>query len=176
MHQPQEPVRYELLTWDDVDKLMDVLIGQLRDAGVFDAILMITRGGIIPGGMIAEALDIRWVLTAAVRFVDEIGTKPLAAWPKFLQFPGDDLLENRRALIIDDVWGSGRTITAVQGRVEAAGGRPATCVLHFNPYRSLFSKTRPDYYGAITDAHIVYPWEIDRGIQRILTVPPTPNN
>jgi len=36
-------------------------------------------------------------------------------------------------------------------------------VLHFNPYRSLFGSIRPDYYAAITDAHIVYPWEIDRG-------------
>jgi hypoxanthine phosphoribosyltransferase len=175
MQQPQDPLRYELLTWDDVDKLMDVLLGQLRDAGVFDAVLMITRGGIIPGGMIAEALDIRSVLTAAVDFPTEIGAKPLAAWPKFLQFPEDKLLMDRRALIVDDVWGSGRTITAVQGRVEAAGGRGATCVLHFNPYRSLFSKVGPNYYGAITDAHIVYPWEVDRGLHGIPLVPPITN-
>jgi hypothetical protein len=36
-------------------------------------------------------------------------------------------------------------------------------VLHFNPYRSLFGTVRPDYYAAITDAFIVYPWEIRRG-------------
>ncbi|HEC23859.1 MAG TPA: phosphoribosyltransferase [Chloroflexi bacterium] len=176
MQRSQRPLRHEVLTWQDVDRLMDVLLAQLREAGTFDAILMITRGGIIPGGMIAEALDIRHVLTAAVRFPTRIESRPLAAWPEFLQFPADILLKERRTLIVDDVWGSGRTSTAVRGRVEAAGGKPATCVLHFNPYRSLFSSARPDFYGAITDAWIVYPWEIDRDLNGISPLPPvTPN-
>jgi hypothetical protein len=41
-------------------------------------------------------------------------------------------------------------------------------VLHFNPHRNLFGTARPDYYAAITDAHIVYPWELDRGPHTIL--------
>jgi uncharacterized protein len=171
MQEPQQPLRTEMLTWDDVDRLMDVLLGQLRNAGQFDAMVLITRGGVIPGGIISEALDIRWVLTAAVRFPSEIGTKPLAAWPEFLQFPDDHLLSTRRTLVIDDVWGSGRTITAVRGRVEAAGGKPATCVMHFNPYRSLFVQAKPDFYGAVTDARIIYPWEINRGLDTVSTGP-----
>jgi len=89
------------------------------------------------------------------------------AWPEFIQFPSDDKLSGRPALIVDDVWGSGRTITAVKTRVSAAGGFPETCVLHFNPYRNLFGAARPDYYAAITDAHVVYPWEPGRGVDRI---------
>jgi len=171
MQDRQEPLRHEMLTWDDVDRLVDVLVGQLRDAGEFDAVVMITRGGIIPGGLVCEALNIRWVLTAAVHFPGGIGTKPLAAWPEFLQFPDDQLLAGRQTLVVDDVWGSGRTITAVRGRVEAAGGKPATCVLHFNPYRSLFSQAKPDFYGASTDAYIIYPWETARGMDQILARP-----
>ncbi|NDJ51961.1 MAG: phosphoribosyltransferase [Chloroflexi bacterium] len=172
--QPQGPIRRELLTWDDVEKLMDVLMPQFRNAGGFDTMLIITRGGIVPGGMLAEALDIRRVLTAAVRF-PEIGAEPLAAWPEYLQFPEDRLLQDRRVLIVDDVWGSGRTSTSVSGRVEVSGGIPATCVLHFNPYRSLFNDTKPDFYGAVTDAWIVYPWEVDRGTDYI-EVGPVPTN
>lgn len=168
---PKEPIRRELLTWEDVDELVDVLVAQLREAGPFDALVVITRGGIIPGGMISEALDIQHVLTAAVRFTPGLEDQPLAAWPSFLQFPNDDLLAGRRTLIMDDVWGSGRTSQAVRGRVEAAGGRPATCVMHFNPYRSLFNKARPDYFGAVTDAWIIYPWEVDRGIDHIPATP-----
>lgn len=171
MQEPQEPMRHELLTWADVDQLMDVIIGQLREVPAFDALLMITRGGIIPGGVICEALDIKWVLTAAVRFPSVIGTKPLAAWPNFLQFPEDNILVDRRVLIIDDVWGSGRTIGAVSGRVDLAGGKPFTCVMHYNPYRSLFTKTKPYFFGAITDARIIYPWEVDRGMDNIRTGP-----
>jgi len=161
------PVRHEVLTWADVDKLIDVLVPQIQSVAHFDAMIMITRGGIIPGGLLAEALDIRDVLTAAVYFPEETISTKLLALPKFLQFPSDVLLADRRILIVDDVWGSGRTSTAVSGRVEAAGGEAATCVFHFNPYRSLFTRVEPDFYGAVTDAFIVYPWELARGLHNI---------
>lgn len=165
--QPKQP-RREIQTWSDVDRLIDHLMPQFGRE--FAAIVMITRGGIIPGGLLAEAMNITHLLTAAVDFPSQPAQEQdkLMVWPEFLQFPSDDLLRGRPTLIVDDVWGSGRTITAVKNRVSAAGGFPDTCVLHFNPYRNLFGSVRPDYYAAITDAYIIYPWEIDRGDDRIL--------
>ncbi len=162
-----EPVRRELLTWEDVDILIDHLIPQFE--GEFEAMVLITRGGVIPGGLLAEALGLIHLLTAAVDFPAEMERERtgLFAWPRFLQFPEELLLRDRRTLVVDDVWGSGRTITAVKNRVLAAGGNPYTCVLHYNPYRSLFNTARPDYYAAITDAHIVYPWEIHRDVDKL---------
>jgi hypoxanthine phosphoribosyltransferase len=154
-------MRQEILGWGDVDRLIDELLPQFH--GHFDAMILITRGGIVPGGMISEALDIKNIFTAAVDFPNDVARAKLLAWPEFLQFPDDRLLTGKRVLIVDDVWGSGRTITAVKGRVEAAGGFPEMCVLHYNPKRSLFAKIAPTYFAAITDAWIVYPWEIDRG-------------
>ncbi|MCQ3938052.1 MAG: phosphoribosyltransferase [Chloroflexi bacterium] len=164
-----EPRRRELVSWEELDKLIDHLIPQFRRE--FTAMVMITRGGIIPGGMLAEAMNITHILTAAVDFPAQMQhekTAAFMAWPEFIQFPADDKLRGRPTLIVDDVWGSGRTITAVKNRVSAAGGFPETCVLHFNPYRNLFGSVRPDYYSAITDAFIVYPWEIDRGADRVI--------
>ncbi len=154
-------MRQEILSWSDVDHLIDVLLPQFH--GHFDGMVMITRGGIVPGGIIAEALGIKHIFTAAVNFPHDVERAKLLAWPEFLQFPEDNLLADRRVLVVDDVWGSGRTITAVKGRVEAAGGYPELCVFHYNPKRSLFPKISPIYYAAITDAWITYPWEIDRG-------------
>lgn len=161
-------MRQELITWEEVDKLIDLLMVQFEQD--YEAMVMITRGGIIPGGMLAEAMGITHVLTAAVDFPAQVENKPakLLVWPKFIQFPEDDLLVGRKVLVVDDVWGSGRTITAVKNRVSAAGGQPEVCVLHFNPHRNLFGSTRPDYFAASTDAHIVYPWELDRGPQSLL--------
>ncbi len=156
------------MTWTDVDRLINYLIPKFDCE--FNAMLMVTRGGIIPGGMLAEAMDITHVLTAAVDFPAEIENEEnkLMAWPQFIQFPADEQLDGRSVLIVDDVWGSGRTITAVKNRVMAAGGDPQTCVLHFNPYRTLFGKARPDYYADVTDAFVLYPWEIDRGSDKVL--------
>ncbi len=164
---PQQP-RRELISWDEVDRLIDHLIPQFKRE--FTAMVMITRGGVIPGGMLAEAMDITHLLTAAVDFpAQSVSEKAkLMAWPQFIQFPSDDQLRGRRTLVVDDVWGSGRTITAVKIRVQATGGFPSTCVLHFNPYRNLFGSARPDYYAAITDARIIYPWEIDRRPDKVL--------
>ncbi len=165
-------MRREVLTWNDVDSLIDHLIPQID--GEFDAMIIITRGGIIPGGLLAEALNISSLVTAAVDFPFEMELEKqldkarFMAWPKFIQFPDESLLRGRRLLVVDDVWGSGRTITAVKNRVSSAGGVPKTCVLHFNPYRNLFGTARPDYFAAITDAHVVYPWEIQRGQEGVL--------
>ncbi len=155
--------RREVLSWNDVDKLLDYLLPQFDAA--FDGMIMISRGGIVPGGLLAEAMNIKKLLIASVDFpyeLEEMQRPRLLAWPHFLMFPDDELLSGERILIVDDVWGSGRTITSVKNRVSAARGFPSTCVLHFNPYRSLFGKNRPDYFGATTDAFIIYPWEIDR--------------
>ena len=164
IEQEGPPPKQKVLTWRDVDMLIDHLLPQMQ--GPFDALLMITRGGIVPGGLIGEALDIRHILTASVRFSADLDSAArLFAWPEFLQFPDRKLLERRRVLIVDDVWRGGRTITTVQARVEASGGRPELAVLHYKPTQSLFAKIKPDYYAAITDEHIVYPWEIDRDIK-----------
>ncbi|MGA2821512.1 MAG: phosphoribosyltransferase [Anaerolineales bacterium] len=169
--------RRELLSWVDVDRLIDTLLPQFRSD--FEAMVIITRGGLVPGGLIAEALNTQHVLLAAVDFPAEgksahelHGKEALWVWPAFLQFPEDPLLKARTSLVVDDVWGSGRTITAVKNRIIAAGGLPELCVLHFNPYRNLFGQTRPDYYGAITDAYVVYPWEVARGEDQVLLTGP----
>ena len=160
---PQQPRRHRLVSWEEVDQLIDGLIPRIQDRGPFGAMVMITRGGVIPGGLLAEALSIQHLLTASVDFPSTL-LSGLMAWPTFLQFPDPDLLRGRRTLIVDDVWGSGKTSIAVRERVSAAGAQAINCVLHFNPYRSLFSNIRPELYGDVTDAYVVYPWEVDRGL------------
>ena len=53
--------------------------------------LMITRGGLVPGGLIAEAMQMERVFTASVDFPAQMEAekKKLLAWPKFIQFPED---------------------------------------------------------------------------------------
>ncbi len=162
------PTRREVLSWGDVIALVDHLLPQIP--GKFDALLMITRGGIIPGGLLAERLNINYILTAAIQFPSELADKRLA-WPTYLQFPEDELLRERRVLVADDIWASGRTITPIVGRVNAAGGRAETAVLHFKPGSNLFKQAGPTYYGAITDAFIVYPWETGGPSKEGVTLP-----
>lgn len=152
----EDDYRREILSWTDIDKLIDHLIPQFN--GEFDGLLMITKGGLVPGGILSEALGIKHVLTASVYFPDDVDQK--LAWPTFMQFPADTLLVNRRILIVDDIWGNGRSIMIVRGRLAAVGCECETAVLHYRYKDNLFHDAEPDYYGAITNRYIVYPWEM----------------
>jgi hypoxanthine phosphoribosyltransferase len=98
-----QPIRKEVLTWDDVDRLIDHLVPQFDQE--FEAMVLITRGGLVPGGLMAEAMGLMHILTAAVDFPAqmEMEQAKLMAWTQFIQFPEERMLRGRRALIVDDV-------------------------------------------------------------------------
>lgn len=150
-----EDLSREYLNWKDIDALIDHLLPQFE--GEFDGLLMVARGGLVPGGYLAEVMKIDHVLVATVHFSSSSEHK--LAWPKFAQFPDDSLLIDRRILIVDDIWAAGRDIMAVHSRVLAAGAQAQMAVLHFRPQDNMFQHAGPDYYGAITNRYIVYPWE-----------------
>ena len=146
-----------VLSWPEIQVLVGRLAEQLpRD---FDALLIITRGGLVPGGLLSEELDIRNVLVAAVQFYTGIGQT--LDHPIFFQFPADTILYGKRILVVDDIWDSGRTAVAVRERVREAGGEPTLAVLQYKPRRSRYPDQRPEYYAEETDDWIVYPWEME---------------
>ena len=110
----------DLVGWDELDRLVAALAEQVR--GEHDTMLAITRGGLVPAGMLAYRLGIRDILVAAVAYYDDGGHR--GETPTFLQFPADPVLRGRRILVVDEVWDSGATIAAVVERVRAAGGDP----------------------------------------------------
>lgn len=166
-------MKHVYLSWFEFEELVTQLIFKLNTP--YDALLLITRGGIIPGGMIAEALKMKDVLTASVLFPDDPSQRTMLSWPRFLQFPADPLLVGRKILVVDNLWFQGRTIMAVKGRVEAAGGYPEMAVLHWKPSSSFFPESRPDYYVEITEDFIHYPWQrIDDSDYRVRVQPVIP--
>jgi len=145
------------VTWDALEVLVKRLAEQVgRD---HDVLLAITRGGLVPAGMLAYLLGQRDILVAAVAFYDDKG-RP-GDQPAFLQFPGDPLLRGKRVLIVDEVWDTGTTIEAVVERVRMAGGEPTTAVLHYKPQRSKV-RSVPDHHVVSTDAWVVYPFKYGR--------------
>ena len=121
------PPAQDIVTWDVLDELVAGLADRLRGAQ-FDLMLAITRGGLVPAGMLAYRLGIRNILVAAVEYYDDEGQP--GPRPTFLQFPADSQLRGQRILVVDEVWDSGTTIHAVTERIRQAGGIPTTVVLH----------------------------------------------
>jgi hypoxanthine phosphoribosyltransferase len=158
-------VKKVYLSWTDIDNLVSCeLVPRLQD-GKFDVVIAITRGGIVPGGIIAEQLGIQQILVASVDFYED--TEHDLDWPVFMQFPADSFLRGKQVLIVDDVWYRGKETLSVTERVEQAGGYPTSAVLHYKPHFSHFKDKAPDFYAAETQDWIIYPWEIDRNFLRI---------
>jgi len=150
-----DPVKVNV-SWQDLDDLVAQLAERLRASPEPDVVLAISRGGLVPAGMLGYRMGWRDMLLAAVVvYDDEQGFRGAA---EFLQFPSDDLLRGKRVLIVDEVWDSGTTIAAVSARIRAAGGEPVTAVLHYKPGRSRVDIV-PDHYIVETDDWVIYPFK-----------------
>lgn len=148
-------IEKDIVAWSDLDDLVLTLADRL--AGMtFDVMLAITRGGLVPAGMLAYRLRLRNILVAAVEYYDDAGQP--GPHPTFFQFPADPLLRGQRVLVVDEVWDSGTTIAAVIDRVRQAGGIPTTAVLHYKPGRSRVEGA-PDVHAVETDRWVVYPFK-----------------
>lgn len=154
-----DPPARDIVTWDDLDGLVSRLADRLAAEPAPDVVLPISRGGLVPAGMLGYRLGWRNMLVASVvAYDDETGFRGQA---DFLEFPADEHLRGRRVLIVDEVWDSGTTIAAVSERVRAAGGHPVTAVLHYKPGRSRV-EIEPDHFVVATDAWVVYPFKAGR--------------
>jgi uncharacterized protein len=147
-------IEKDVVTWDALEAMVRDLAGRVGTD--YDVLLAITRGGLVPAGMLAYRLGIRNILVAAVEYYDDAG-RP-GPKPTFLQFPADPQLRGQRILIVDEVWDSGTTIHAVTQRVRQAGGRPTTVVLHYKPTHSVVPG-EPDFFAVTTDRWVVYPFK-----------------
>ena len=149
-----EPDR-DVVTWDALDDLVARLAERLATEPPPDVVLAISRGGLVPAGMLAYRLGWRNMLVGSVVVYDDEGRMGA---PRFLEFPPDEHLRGKRVVVIDEVWDSGTTIAAVVERIRAAGGEPVTAVLHYKPARSRV-RLVPDHFVVETDAWVVYPFK-----------------
>jgi hypothetical protein len=143
-----------IVTWEALDGLVARLAERVgRD---HDLVLAITRGGLVPAGMLAYRLDLREILVAgAIFYLPEGGTHPR---PVIGHFPDDALLRDQRVLVVDEVWETGETMTEVMARVRAAGGRPVSAVIHYKPGRSRVEGA-PDHWADTVHDWVTYPYK-----------------
>lgn len=144
------------VSWEELD---DLVIRLADSAGrEFDLLLAISRGGLVPAGILAYRLDLREILVAGAVFYRDDGTT--RDTPLLGLFPDDALLAGRRILVVDEVWETGETMTAVLDRVRQAGGDPKSAVLHYKPESSRVAGA-PDYFAAIERGWLTYPYKAE---------------
>ena len=110
-------MRREVLTWSDIDKLIDHLIPQFE--GELDAMVMITRGGLVPAAIISRELGTRIIETVSIASYHDYTEQGEL---KVLKEIAAGLMDNEGegVLVVDDLTDTGKTAAIVRAMMPRA--------------------------------------------------------
>lgn len=147
--------KFRFLDWYDIDGLCLSLYSQMaKNAYVPDAIIGLLRGGVVPARIMADYFGIVLDFFALdVKLYEGIGIRKASPIMRYA-FKHKDI-EDKKILVIDDIWDSGKTMRAVLDHFE--GKEIVTATL-------LWKETaieKPNYYAEVSkdEEWVVFPWE-----------------
>ncbi len=149
---PVDPAKIFPVSWDQVHRDSRALAWRLSGAGPFEAIVCITRGGLVPAAIVARELDIRVIETVCLASYDH----NLQTDVKILKDVAANVVGRgggAGVLIVDDLVDTGQTAKVVRAILPRA---------HF---ATVYAKPmgRPMVDTFITevsqDTWIYFPWD-----------------
>ena len=121
---PKEAPRPEKIfpvSWDQFHRDSRALAWRLHEAGPFDAIVAITRGGLVPAAIVARELNVRIIETVCIASYHDYKNQGEI---KVMKGIGPEITSMRAAgkgvLIVDDLVDTGKTARMVREILPAA--------------------------------------------------------
>jgi hypoxanthine phosphoribosyltransferase len=155
----------ELVSWGRIHRLGRLLALRTREAGFRPEIIVaIGRGGLIPGRILADYLDLMKLTSFKIEHYMGAHKQPVAQ----VKYPLCADLTGARVLVVDDVSDTGDTFrVAIEHIYERS--QPAeikSAVLH----HKTVSTFEPDFYAqkVVKWRWIIYPWAIMEDITGFL--------
>ena len=117
-----QPQKAFPVSWDQFHRDARALAWRLTDAGPFEAIVCITRGGLVPAAIVARELNLRIIETICVK---SYGNPTEQGELKVLKGVADSIRagrdgKGRGVLIVDDLVDTGRTGQVVRALLPNA--------------------------------------------------------
>ena len=139
------------ISWSDFHQHTKELCKKIKEHGHFDKIVAVSRGGLIPAGVIAYELNIR--NNEAVNF---------SSYDNHYNRRDDEDIEisghvgnvNEKTLIIDDLSDSGRTFKILKAVYPQACFVSVYAKEQGADITDIFAKKMPDEW-------IVFPWDVE---------------
>ena len=106
------------VSWDQFHRDARALAWRLNGAGPFDAIVTVTRGGLVPAAIVARELDLHLIETICITSYDHMQQGKL----KVLKGVAADLMQRggKGVLIVDDLVDTGKTARVVRDLLPEA--------------------------------------------------------
>jgi xanthine phosphoribosyltransferase len=156
----QQPQKHFPVSWDQFHRDARALAWRLAEAGPFEAIVCITRGGLVPAAIVARELGIRVIETVCVASYDHTTQGELT----ILKAVAEHIVavgggRGRGVLVVDDLVDTGQTAKLVRDILPEA---------HFAAVYAK-PKGRPMVDTFITevsqDTWIFFPWDTGLAFQ-----------
>jgi hypoxanthine phosphoribosyltransferase len=152
----------EILTYELFGQGIRELAQQVADSDFEpDILLGIARGGLVPAGALAYALDCKNLFTISVEFYTGVDARlevPVML-PPFLDARD---LDAARVLVVDDVADTGKTLELVHQFCSGHVAEARTAVLYEKPQ----SIIQADFAWRRTDRWINFPWSTQEPVVR----------
>jgi xanthine phosphoribosyltransferase len=116
---PMEPMEKAFpVSWDQFHRDARALAWRLNGAGPFDAIVTVTRGGLVPAAIVARELDLHLIETICISSYDHMQQGEL----KVLKGVAPELAQSggQGVLIVDDLVDTGKTARVVRDLLPRA--------------------------------------------------------
>jgi xanthine phosphoribosyltransferase len=157
MSEPLAPKAFPV-SWDQFHRDARALAWRLSASAPFDAMVCITRGGLVPAAIVSRELGIRLIETVCIASYHDYQTqgglqviKPISDAVK--------TLDGRKVLVVDDLVDTGKTVQVVREMLPDAH------------YATVYAKPlgRPLVDTFITevsqDTWIYFPWDLGYSFQ-----------
>jgi len=144
--------KYLTLKWCDVEDDIKVLTSKILQSGEnFDAILGISRGGLVPAMLLSDSLDQHNIST--VRMVLYKNGKKLEKL-EILDWPSKSM-EGKNVLIVDDISDTGETLSQLKEWLasQKVAGFKIACL-----HAKAKTDVKPDFYSRELDGWVCSPW------------------
>lgn len=109
------------VSWDQFHRDSRALAWRLHAAGPFDALVCITRGGLVPAAIVARELNVRMIETVCIAsyhdYKNQGDIKVIKGVAAEIAAMRD---EGKRVLIVDDLVDTGKTAMVVRELLPAA--------------------------------------------------------
>jgi hypoxanthine phosphoribosyltransferase len=154
---------FEVPTWNQIYAMLLSQAEKIRQSGFKpDVIVGVTRGGWIPARVLSDLLEIPDLATVGVEFY--LGVAETRKAPVLTQGVSADV-EGKKALLVDDVADTGKSLRLAKEHVLQQGATEARIA---TVYRKPFSIIKPDYYEKETRSWVVFPWENKETIRKFV--------
>jgi len=141
-------------SWDDIFDMCVEGADRIDQLQInFDIIIALSRGGLVPGRLLSDLLEIRDVIVLDVKYYFGIGLK--IDKPRITEMVRTSIT-SKNVLLVDDVVDSGESIKAAAEYLSSFKPKIMRIfTLHVKPKRII----NPDIFIKETGAWIIYPWE-----------------